>query len=77
MTTLTVKNSMSVAFPVVTEGRLVDVYFRMLKPDELKLATGFPKDYVIQGNTTEQVKQIGNAVPVNTAREFCIAALSA
>lgn len=26
---------------------IADIYFRMLKPEELKLAQGFPKDYVI------------------------------
>jgi DNA (cytosine-5)-methyltransferase 1 len=40
----------------------------MLKPHELKRAQGFPDDYVITGNVTEQMRQIGNAVPVNTAK---------
>jgi DNA (cytosine-5)-methyltransferase 1 len=46
----------------------LDIRFRMLKNHELKKAQGFPGDYVITGNTTEQTKQIGNAVPVNTAK---------
>jgi DNA (cytosine-5)-methyltransferase 1 len=46
----------------------LDITFRMLKNHELKKAQGFPEDYVITGNITEQTKQIGNAVPVNTAK---------
>lgn len=49
-----------------------DIRFRMLQPHELAAAQGFPKDYILTGNKTEQVKQIGNAVPVNTARALCL-----
>jgi len=38
-------------------------YLRMLLPDELKQIQGFPKDYIVKGNTKEQITQIGNAVP--------------
>jgi DNA (cytosine-5)-methyltransferase 1 len=55
----------------------LDIRFRMLKSHELKRAQGFPDDYVITGNTTEQTKQIGNAVPVNTARALTLAAIGA
>lgn len=48
---------------------IADIYLRMLKPEELKLAQGFPKEYVIDkdadGNpypTKEQVAKIGNSV---------------
>ena len=48
---------------------IADIYMRMLKPEELKLAQGFPKDYVIDhdidGNpypVKEQVAKIGNSV---------------
>jgi DNA (cytosine-5)-methyltransferase 1 len=54
-------------FALVEPGKL-DIRFRMLKNHELKRAQGFPEDYVITGNATEQTKQIGNAVPVNTAK---------
>jgi DNA (cytosine-5)-methyltransferase 1 len=54
-----------------------DIRFRMLKNHELKRAQGFPDDYVITGNSTEQTKQIGNAVPVNTAKALVTAAVSA
>jgi site-specific DNA-cytosine methylase len=55
----------------------LDLRFRMLKNHELKKAQGFPDDYVITGNTTEQTKQIGNAVPVNTAKALALAAMGA
>lgn len=49
--------------------RIADIRLRMLKPEELKLAQGFPKDYVIShdadGNrypVSEQVRRIGNSV---------------
>jgi DNA (cytosine-5)-methyltransferase 1 len=77
MPTQTTRGNMSVAFPVTSEGRLLDVCFRMLSPNELKMATGFPRDYVLTGTKTEMIKQIGNAVPVNTARELVKAALTA
>jgi DNA (cytosine-5)-methyltransferase 1 len=55
----------------------LDIRFRMLKNHELKRAQGFPDDYVITGNTTEQTKQIGNAVPVNTAKALAAEAMKA
>ena len=53
----------------------LDIRFRMLKNHELKKAQGFPEDYILTGNTTEQTKQIGNAVPVNTAKALALAAM--
>lgn len=48
---------------------IADIRMRMLKPEELKLAQGFPKDYIIDhdidGNPypiSEQVAKIGNSV---------------
>ena len=48
---------------------IADIYMRMLKPEELKLAQGFPPDYVIDhdadGNpypVKDQVAKIGNSV---------------
>ena len=54
-----------------------DILFRMLTPQELAKAQGFPESYYFAGTKTEVVKQIGNAVPVNLARELCKAVLSA
>ena len=62
---------------LVEPGVLLDIRFRMLKNHELKKAQGFPNDYILTGNTTEQTKQIGNAVPVNTAKALAKAAMGA
>jgi DNA (cytosine-5)-methyltransferase 1 len=62
---------------LIEPGVLLDIRFRMLKPHELKQGQGFPKDYIILGNVTEQVKQIGNAVPPGTAEALSLAAMSA
>jgi DNA (cytosine-5)-methyltransferase 1 len=81
------RRTMSISDPVPTltcsnENALIhniglDIRFRMLKNHELKRAQGFPDDYIITGNSTEQTKQIGNAVPVNTAKALALAAISA
>jgi DNA (cytosine-5)-methyltransferase 1 len=39
-----------------------DCYYRMLKPNEIKLAMAFNNDYVVLGSGKHQVKQLGNAV---------------
>lgn len=46
-----------------------DIFLRMLKPEELKMMQGFPKDYIIDRDymwrpypKSEQVKRIGNSV---------------
>jgi DNA (cytosine-5)-methyltransferase 1 len=62
-------------FPVLEDGRVVDIRIRMLKPSELAAAHSFPKDYVLAGNRSEQVRQIGNSVPVMTAAAMCEADL--
>ena len=48
---------------------LLDIYLRMLQPEELKLAQGFPKDYIIDKDynwkpypKSKQVARIGNSV---------------
>ncbi len=68
--TITTKDRFGLCLPVVDiEGQTfrLDVLFRMLQPHELKAAMGFPAEYRFAGNKGEQVKQIGNAVPVGTA----------
>lgn len=42
--------------------------FRMLQPHELAAAQGFPAGYKFTGTKTEQVRQIGNAVPCGFSR---------
>lgn len=48
---------------------ILDIFFRMLTAEELKLAQGFPKDYIIDRDykwnvypISERVKRIGNSV---------------
>jgi len=55
----------------------LDITFRMLQPHELARAQGFPDSYWFAGTKTDQVKQIGNAVPVHTARAIAREGLSA
>lgn len=52
---------------------IVDIKMRMLKIPELLQIQGFPKDYKLIGNQTEQKKYIGNAVEVNMARALATA----
>lgn len=61
----------AVGLPRLPDGRYIDILLRMLKPSELAAAHSFPKDYVLTGNRGEQVKQIGNSVPVLTAAAMC------
>lgn len=53
-----------------------DVLMRMLQPHELAAAQGFPPNYKFQGNRTEIVRQIGNAVPCGLARALVAAVWS-
>lgn len=46
---------------------IIDIKMRMLLIEELKRIQGFPDDYVLMGNQTQQKKQIGNAVEVHQA----------
>lgn len=65
--------------PVVEIGGqryLLDIRFRMLQPHELALAQGFPKHYQFTGNKSDQVKQIGNAVPRRLARALVAATIT-
>lgn len=55
----------------LVEPRLADIRFRMLQPHELSAAQGFPADYSFAGTKSEVVKQVGNSVPVGTARALC------
>lgn len=66
--TLTTCDNVQGVFAILEDGRLLDVRLRMLKPSELAAAHSFPKDYRISGSRADQVKQIGNSVPVRTAK---------
>ncbi|MDQ7950146.1 MAG: DNA cytosine methyltransferase [Pedobacter sp.] len=41
---------------------IADIKMRMLKVSELKVIQGFGKDYILEGNQTDQKKFIGNSV---------------
>lgn len=56
---------------------IADIFLRMLKPEELKVMQGFPKDYIINRDyhwkkypVCEQVKRIGNSVVPIMAKEL-------
>jgi len=73
--TITTKDRFGLVEPEADERGVLDIRFRMLQPHELAAAMSFGKDYVFEGNKTEVVKQIGNAVPVRTAAALCGALL--
>jgi DNA (cytosine-5)-methyltransferase 1 len=52
---------------------LLDICFRMLKPEELAAAMGFPPGYRFTGTKTDVVRQIGNAVCVGVSRALVLA----
>ena len=79
LNTVTCKERHALVQPIISINEkkyLLDIHFRMLQPKELAAAQGFRSDYIFAGNKTEQVKQIGNAVPRNLARAIVLAALS-
>lgn len=76
---------LSTPFLIEIEGvqYIVDVLYRMLRPRELARAMGFPDWYKFETpdgkpmTTTDIVKLIGNACPVNTVKELIKAAILA
>jgi DNA (cytosine-5)-methyltransferase 1 len=68
--TVTTKDRFALVTPEINGARL-DIRFRMLQPSELAAAMGFSPEYRFAGNREEQVRQIGNAVAVNTAAALC------
>ena len=53
----------------------LDIHFRMLESHELAAAQGFDREYEFAGTRADRIRQIGNAVPVNTAEALCAAVL--
>lgn len=49
---------------------IIDIKMRMLEVEELLQIQGFPKDYKLVGNQTDQKKFIGNSVEVTTAKKL-------
>lgn len=68
MRTITTYDNVQGVFAVLDDGRMLDIRIRMLKPSELAAAHSFPKGYKLSGSRADQVKQIGNSVPVQTAK---------
>ena len=73
LATITTKDRFGLVTPVFKiDGEnytIEDIFLRMLKPEELKIMQGFPKDYIIDRDykwkpypAVEQVKRIGNSV---------------
>lgn len=67
--TIVTKDRFALVTVLGNEYVLMDIFLRMLKPEELKLGQGFPKDYIIDhdynGNrypVSKQVARIGNSV---------------
>ena len=73
--TITTSDSMSVAFLTLEDGRWLDIRMRMVTPEELALAHSLPKGFVLCGNRSERVKQVGNSVPAMTAKALCMSVL--
>lgn len=77
--TLTTRDRYGLVQPDIQDGNgngyVLDIHLRMLHPLELAAAMSFPPGYRFIGGRTAQVKQIGNAVPVRTARALCTEAI--
>jgi DNA (cytosine-5)-methyltransferase 1 len=72
--TVVTKEEFALCQPAIN-GKHLDIRFRMLRPHELARAMSFDDEYKFHGSRGEQVKQIGNAVPVMTAQRLCEALL--
>jgi DNA (cytosine-5)-methyltransferase 1 len=73
LSTVTAKDRFALCIPSI--GIALDIRFRMLQPHELAAAMSFKPDYEFTGNREQKVKQIGNAVPLKTAKALCEALL--
>lgn len=67
--TIVTKDRFALITVLGNEYVILDIYLRMLTAEELKLAQGFPEDYIIDRDykwkkypVSEQVKRIGNSV---------------
>lgn len=67
--TIVTKDRFALITVLGNQYAILDIFLRMLTPEELKLAQGFPKDYIIDRDSNwrkypicEQVKRIGNSV---------------
>lgn len=65
--------AMASLMKTMRELRVIDIGFRMLEPDELAAAQGFPNGYYLHGTKADQVRQVGNAVCPPLAKAICSA----
>jgi DNA (cytosine-5)-methyltransferase 1 len=56
---------------------IIDIKMRMLMVSELKRIMGFPKNYYLAGNQSDQKKFIGNSVEHNTVKAMTVALVKA
>ncbi len=75
--TIVTKDRFALITVMGDEYVIMDIFLRMLKPEELKLGQGFPDDYIIDRDIDwkpypikEQVARIGNSVVPIMAREL-------
>lgn len=78
--TIVTKDKFVLVSVLGNEYVIMDIFLRMLKPEELKLGQGFPKDYIINKDYTgkaypisKQVARIGNSVVPIMAKELVLA----
>lgn len=74
--TITGQDRFALVEPRETPAGEADILLRMLQPHELQLGMSFPRHYRFHGVKEDQVKQIGNAVPVELAKAHMLALLS-
>ena len=84
MHTIVTKDRFALITILGNEYCILDICLRMLQPEELKLAQGFPKDYIINRDyrwqayrKSEQVARIGNSVVPIVAKAIVEANCSA
>lgn len=78
--TVVTKDRFALVTVLGNEYVILDIFLRMLKPEELKLGQGFPADYIIDHDYTgkpysvaKQVARIGNSVVPIMAKAFVTA----
>lgn len=72
---VTTKDRFLLVNPQTNEAHELEIYFRLLKVEELARAHSFPDDYVFSGTKTDAVKQIGNSNPVGLTAAMTSAVL--
>lgn len=77
--TMTTKDRVALVLKPTGDVNIEDCTYRMLKPHEVKAAMAFGRDYIVCGNSRDQVKQCGNAVTppaMEMLVERCVESLS-